>query len=184
MMNSEEGPVTVSIARRIKPGKEGEYEEWVRRIIATASEFPGHMGVDVLKPSPGTRGEYVILNRFDTYANQRNWEESSERSEFLEELLPIAEGDTRISKVSGLEFWFSLPEVPLSAAPNRHKMAVVLSVVVFVLVLLVNLIFGKWLAEVPLIFRTAIVATAQVLLLTYLVMPRVTSLLKGWLYED
>ena len=184
MSHSEEGPVTVCVARRIKPGKEDEYEQWVRRVIATASKFPGHMGVDILKPSPGTRGEYVILNRFDSYANQRNWEESPERSKFLEELLPIAEGDTRISKVSGLEFWFSLPEVPISTAPNRHKMAAVLSIVVFALVLIVNLVFGEWLQEIPLVLRTAIVATAQVLLLTYLVMPRVTSLLKAWLYGD
>jgi len=184
MADSSEGPVTVCIARRIKPGKEMLYEDWVRRIIATASTFPGHMSVDVLKPSPGTRGEYVTLNRFDTYANQRNWEESPERAKFLAELEPIAEGDTRISKVSGLEFWFSLPEVPVSATPNRHKMALVLSVVVFVLVLGVNLVFDQWLKEIPFVPRTAIVATAQVILLTYLVMPRVTSLLKGWLYRD
>jgi len=179
----EAGPVTVSIARRIRPGMEAAYEHWVRRVIATASTFPGHMGVDVLKPSPGTRGEYVIVNRFDNYANQRNWEESAQRAEFLAELAPITLGDTRIAKVSGLEFWFALPEVPASATPNRHKMALVLSVVVFVLVLAVNVVFAQWLQLIPLVPRIAIVAVAQVLLLTYVVMPRVTALLKNWLYS-
>lgn len=183
MSNAEEdGPVTVSVARRIRAGKEAAYEQWVHQVIATASTFPGHMGVDVLKPSPGTRGEYVIVNRFDNYSNQRNWEESPERAKFLEELEPIALGDTRISKVSGLEFWFSLPEVPVSAAPNRHKMALVLSVVVFALVLGVNVAFDEWLQLIPLVPRIAVVAVAQVVLLTYVVMPRVTAVLKDWLY--
>jgi antibiotic biosynthesis monooxygenase (ABM) superfamily enzyme len=61
-------------------------------------------------------------------------------------------------------------------------MAVVLSGVVFLLVLSANLLFGEQLAELPLVLRVAILSIVQVLLLTYVVMPRVTALLKRWLY--
>ncbi len=191
-MNSEKenthehdvGPVTVSIARRIKPGKEALYEEWVRKIIVVGSTFAGHRGVDVLKPSSRTGGEYVLLVRFDNYANQRAWELSEQRASCLKELEPITVGEARITKATGLETWFSLPDVPVQAPPNKHKMAFVLSVVVFILVLLVNVLFADQLAPLPMVLRIALVSVVQVLLLTYVIMPRVTALLKGWLYPS
>jgi len=179
---SETGPVTVSIARRVRPGKESEYEDWVKRIVATGSGFPGHLGVDILKPSPGTGAEYVLLVKFDSYAHQKAWESSGERAEFLRQLGELTEGEDKVVKVSGLEFWFSLPEIPAQAAPSRHKMALVLAVVVFVLVLLINLLFGKQLAVLPVVPRVALLSAVQIFLLTYVVMPRVTALLKSWLY--
>lgn len=180
---SDSGPVTVSIARHVRAGKEAEYDDWVKRIIATASRFPGHLGVDVLKPAPGSGGEYVLLTRFDSDEHQRIWEASAERAAFLAQLSLLTEGEDKVTRVSGLEFWFSLPEVPARSAPSQHKMALVLCVVVFVLVLLMNLLFGKYLAQLPLVLRVAVLSVVQVLLLTYVVMPRVTGLLKNWLYR-
>lgn len=184
MTDQTEHPVTVSIARRVIKGREPEYEAWLHRTINTAKTFPGHLGVDVLRPSTQTNGDYVLIVRFDSYAHQRDWEESKERAQLLEEIAELTEGETRVKKVSGLEFWFALPDVPASATPNRHKMALVLTLVVFTLVLLVNLLFGGWLSQFPLVPRVALVAITQVLLLTYLVMPQVTRLLRGWLYQN
>ena len=180
--NAENGPVTVSIARRILKGKEEAYETWLRRTISAAKQFPGHMGVDVLRPSAQTGGDYVLIVRFDSYAHQRDWESSETRAMLLLELGELTEGETRVKKASGIEFWFSLPEVPQNVAPSRHKMALVLSVVVFILVLLVNILFGDWLGQMSLIPRVLILALSQVLMLTYVVMPPVTRLLRHWLY--
>ncbi len=176
-------PVTVCIARRVRAGKEADYENWIKRIVVTASTFPGHMGVDILKPSEKTGGEYVLLIRYDNEQHQIAWEKSEERALFLQELGDLVEGE-KVSKVSGLELWFSLPDVPVAAAPSQHKMALVLCVVVFLLVYLVNLIFGAYLAELSLVLRVALLSIVQVVLLTYVVMPRVTGLLKNWLYNS
>lgn len=178
----EPGPVTVSIARRVRSGKEAQYEEWVSRVIATGSTFTGHAGVDVLKPSPGTGGEYILLTRFDCYENQRIWELSDERAEFLAELDQITEGDTKITRASGIEAWFLLPEVPKQAVPNKHKMTVIITVSIFLLVLLVNAVLGYWLEQLPYVFKVAAVATIQVCLLSYVILPRATVFFKPWLY--
>lgn len=124
----------------------------------------------------------MLLVRFDSYAHQKAWEDSNERAEFHRQLSELTKGEDKISKVSGLEFWFSLPEIPAQSKPSQHKMAVVLSGVVFLLVLFANLLFGEQLAELPLVLRVALLSIVQVLLLTYVVMPRVTALLKRWLY--
>lgn len=180
-MNNNE-PITTSIARRIKIGKEEKYEEWVHQIIAVGSKFSGYLGIDILKPSSGTHGEYVMLVKFDNYINQRLWEDSSERKYFLTKLNEITEGEAKIIKVSGLESWFSLPEVPMPIPPNKHKMALVIAVVVFFLVLIANVIFKPFLDQLPLIPKVAFLCITQVLLMTYIVMPIVTKILKNWLF--
>ena len=185
MNNPADTAVTVSIARKVKLGAEQEYEDWLHRISDVAMKFPGHQGVHILKPSPTTGGEYVLIVGFSSYAHQKAWEESPLRQQFLDELdeKELIEGCTKIKKVSGLEFWFTLPEIPASATPNRHKMALILIVVVFSLLVSINLVFGQWLNLLPFILKLAVMVTGQVLLMTYFVMPAITRLLKSWLYR-
>jgi len=185
MTDTENTAVTVSIARKVKKGAEQQYEDWLHRLSEVATKFPGHQGVHILKPSAQTGGDYVLIVGFNSYAHQKEWEESEQRQRFLDELdeKELIEGNTKIKKVSGLEFWFTLPEVPSSAAPNRHKMALVLMVVVFSLLVTINQLFAPWLSPLTPTLKLAIMVVGQVLLMTYLVMPAVTRLLKNWLYR-
>ena len=47
----EDPPVTAVASRRVKPGREQEFEEWVSGILAAANKFPGYLGSEVLRPS-------------------------------------------------------------------------------------------------------------------------------------
>ncbi|KAA6183177.1 antibiotic biosynthesis monooxygenase [Thiohalocapsa marina] len=176
-------PVTVSVARKVLPGQESAYEAWLKRVTATASHFPGHLGANVLRPSAATGGEYVLIYRFDTYAHARDWELSAERDALVAEVAPLVEGEAVRKRVTGLEFWFDLPSVPVTAKPPPHKMALVLVVVVFTLVYGLNRLLEPLIGGLPDWLRLLVVIIIQVLLMTYLVMPRVTRLLKGWLYR-
>lgn len=179
----EEGAVTVSISRRVKPGLEAQYEAWISGVIEAASTYPGHLGTNVLRPGPATDHEYVLIYRFDTYSNCRIWEQSALRSQWLEKLVGMVEGDPVTRRGTGLEFWFDLPELPVQTHPSPHKMALVLITVVFSLVLLLNVALGPWLEGMALWQRILTIVVLQVLLMTYLVMPRVTRLLKPWLFK-
>lgn len=174
------GPVTVSLSRRVVPGKEAAYEAWVRGITGEAVTFPGHMGVNVIRPTAAS-SEYITIFRFDNYQHSREWEESDVRAVWLDRLEGLVEGETAVEKGTGLEFWFSLPELPV-AHPSPHKMALVLLVVVYVLVLALNYLLNPMTVDWPGPARILLVALLQVLLMTYVVMPRVTRLLKGWLF--
>ena len=46
--------VTVVVSRRVFPGKEKDYDEWVRRMIDAATEAPGSTNVTMLAPEKGT----------------------------------------------------------------------------------------------------------------------------------
>jgi len=176
--------ITVSIARRVRPGKERDYERWVHHVVSKAATFPGHLGVAVLRPPPGAGGEYILIDHFETPAKQRAWENSAERAQLLRQLKGITEGHERISKGSGVEFWLPFSGPLTRHTPNRHRMAVVVSAVVFALAMLLNLLFGRYIQQIPIVPRLAILSVAQVTLLTYALMPRITALLRNWLYND
>lgn len=175
------GPVTTSIIRRVIPGRDEAYEAWLTGITADAVQFAGHMGVNIIRPGGDSR-RYVSIFRFDSFEHSQAWENSAIRQQWLSRLDGIVEGEDEIRKSTGLEFWFSLPELP-AAHPSPHKMALVLLIVVFFLVLLINHVLAPIAADWPSVVQVFLSVFCQVMLMTYLVMPRVTRLLKPWLFE-
>ena len=180
--DDQEGPVTVTVRRSVLPGREAEYEDWLRETAEDAALFPGMMGVNFIRPDRTQQKDYVSIFRFDTYRHLREWEDSAQRSDGLKRVEELIEGEAQVRKATGLEFWFNLPDVPMNKAPSPHKMALVLIVVVFVLVVSINFGFGAWLSDLPMLVRIAMVVVVQVLLMTYVIMPQVTRLLKPWLF--
>lgn len=183
-MSDSTQPVTTLIARRVRPGMEARYEDWVRRIIDVSSTWPGHQSVDVVRPTPGSGGVYLLIVRFTNSEDQQAWQASDARAAFLNELSDITDGDTSLENINGLETWFTLPGQTVLPTPSKHKMAIVITVVVFFLVLGANLLFGNFLAQLPLVPRVAVLAIVQVALLSYVIMPRVTVLLHKWLFPS
>ena len=177
-----EGPVTVSVSRRVRPGQEAAYEDWLHGVVEAASVFPGHQGVNILRPSNQTGGRYVLIYRFDSWAHAQDWEESDIRNDWVARLDGLIEGEAERKRVTGLEVWFDLPQVPAAAHAPRWKMALVLIGVVFALVYPLQLIVLPLVPGWPHWLKTLTIAVIQVLLMTYLVMPRVTALLKPWLF--
>ena len=43
-------PVTVTIERRVAPGREADFEHWANRLTQAATEFPGFLGAGLLRP--------------------------------------------------------------------------------------------------------------------------------------
>jgi antibiotic biosynthesis monooxygenase (ABM) superfamily enzyme len=57
------GPVTATVTRRVKPGHEAAYEEFLAGIGGAARAFPGYLGEEVFRPT-AAGGEYRIVYRF------------------------------------------------------------------------------------------------------------------------
>jgi uncharacterized protein len=115
-----EGAVTTTVTRRVKPGHEAAYEAFLEGIIAAASRFPGHIGVEVFRPDrPG--GEYRTVYRFDSAEHLRAWLESPERAAWLERAERHAAGPMQSRYLTGLESWFTLPSRPGRFRPRRGR---------------------------------------------------------------
>ena len=177
-------PVTVSIARRVRSGRETDFERSLEEIIPTATRFPGHMGVNVFRPSVPGQNEYVVIFKFDHVSNLRLWEDSEERNRWLERIEPLVEGEARRQVVTGLETWFTLPGQRTLTPPPRHKMAIVTWLAVYPLITAIFLFGRPLLLELPLALRTLLITALMVPAMTYLVMPGMARLFRRWLYPS
>jgi antibiotic biosynthesis monooxygenase (ABM) superfamily enzyme len=180
--DDSEGPVTTTVTRRIKPGHETAYEAFLEGIIAAASRFPGHLGVEVFRPATAAAGEYRIVYRFDTAGHLRRWLDSDEHADWLQRAEPHVAGPMRTEFLTGLESWFTLPEQPGLPAPPPYKMAILTWATIFPLITLVVVVLTPLIRTLPLVVRLGITTLATVPLMTWVVMPRVTRLLRRWLY--
>jgi uncharacterized protein len=177
----EEGPVTTTVTRSVRPGHETAYEEFLEGIVGAAGRFPGYLGVEVFRPGAGG-GEYRTVYRFDSSENLRRWLDSDERATWLERAEPHAIGPMRTQFLTGLESWFTLPGRPGTPSPPPYKMALVTWITIFPLITGLVVALEPLLEDLPLVLRLGITTAVAVPLMTWVVMPRVTRLLRGWLY--
>src|SRR5215471_3105455 len=124
---SERSEVTSVIRHNIKGGKQAVYQAWLREIVPTAANFPGHRGVNVIRP-PAGGSEYTVVLHFDTIDNLRAWLDSSQRHTLIEKVLPILAGEDNVEIKTGLEFWFTPPSRKQAARPYKQFL-VTLSVI-------------------------------------------------------
>jgi len=173
-------PVTLAIARHIRPGQEAAFEAWVKDISAAARTFDGHLAADLIRPPGPGAGEYVLIFRFASEAHYRHWEAAPERAALLERVAPLIEGEVRHDLQTGLEYWFT-PTLP--GGPPRIRQAALTVLALYPVNLLVNLLIDPylrgWLPLAPLVLFNTVLG---VLALTYLLMPRVTRLFAPWLH--
>jgi antibiotic biosynthesis monooxygenase (ABM) superfamily enzyme len=180
---TDEGPVTVIVRRRAKSGRTQEFEEWMDGITHAAMNFEGHMGVNIIRPAAGSGNpEYVIIFRFDSYQHLSQWEGSQIRNEWLRKGVDVTDGEPIVEKQTGLEFWFTPTSgAPAPVLPPRHKMAIVVTGIIFVLVSTILPQIRQVTIGLPVLLSTLVGVVIMVLLMTYVIMPLATRLLKPWL---
>lgn len=172
-------PVTVTVARKVAAGREREFEDWYDGITGAAARFPGFLGAGVLRPhTPGQ--EWHVVYRFADRPALERWEASPERAAWLRRADGFVE-ETGVHRVSGLETWFAMPG-RTAPAPPRWKMAVVTLLAIVPLVLLMNLTVLPLLSTWPLVGRTLVLSGTLTVLMTWVVMPRMTRLFRRFLY--
>jgi len=180
----DDPPVTGLVSRRVKRGREQEFEEWLSGILAAANDAPGYLGSEVLRPGDGEDDdEYKIIFRFDHASNLHAWENSEERQHWRRQAEPLVH-EEKYHVLTGLETWFTLPSKTGEPAPPRYKMAVVTWLGVFPIVMIIFSLFGHWLNLLPTLVRTLVFTAVMVTLMTYVIMPRMTRLFSFWLYPD
>ena len=168
--------IHVAITRKVLPGKEEEFKEALRQFLGESFIHGGVHGAAMITSLPGSdSNEIGILRTFadeaerDAFYNSklfRDWEAYA--SKLTEE--PV------YRPLTGLEAWFRYP-----LPPPRWKMAVASLCGVFPTSLLLSFTVGPYLQNLPIPLRVLIIAVCMVALLTWVIMPVITRLLKKWL---
>ena len=178
--HSHGDPVSLVVRRQVLPGHEAAFEELIGELIRLLSAWPGHRGTGVIRPPPG-QAEYLMVVRFDDVGHAAAWQASAQRQAWLDRLTPHLQGETSIEQQPGLEFWFTPPGSPVLAQPRRWKMLVVTLLALYPTSLLITLLVGPALAQLPLWVRAFLQAALVVSLMTYLIMPVATRAFRRWL---
>jgi hypothetical protein len=177
-------PVTVVFSWRAKPGKENEFAEWARGVTSAAAHFPGNLGAMVIHEE-GSRDFHIIVQFVNQEALQR-WLNSRERTRWHEKARDIADARTAVQQRTGLETWFYVPAHAGETVkpPPRWKQWLVSLIAVYPLVLLFQAFIVPRVADWPLWAKAAMFPLIILTLMTYVVMPIVSRLLRRWLYTS
>lgn len=170
------------VRHRVKPGMNIEYEKWLKRLMFKAAEFPGHLGVQVIRPFDGG-GDFTIAVRFHSAQEARDWQESEVRKQIAAESHKYLSQQEHFEMRSGIDFWFT----PRSMAPPRWKQWLLTTLVIWPLSVIIPLsllpVFVYLGIPNVLTIYQALFALVIVGVATYWAMPWCTSLAYKWLYS-
>ena len=193
-MSSDPGPsgssgersndtVTTVVTRTVKPDRRGDYEAWLHRLLTEAEGVDGFAGAEVHPPAPGASPAiYTSVFRFDSVDQLRAFEASDLRRRAMDDVVDLVEADAVWETHTGLELWFDPPPGTVVPQPVRWRMALVLGVVVYVLVLLFGTIASATIGGLPFPLRLALVIAVEIVLMTYVILPWLTRRLARWIY--
>jgi antibiotic biosynthesis monooxygenase (ABM) superfamily enzyme len=171
-------PIHVAITRRVRPGRETEFQQGLHDFIQRSFNESGVLGASILTPPPGSGSrEYGILRTFANEQERDAFYDSPLFKEWREWAKTMTEGEPEYRQLHGLEAWFRSP----GAHPPRWKMALMTLLGVYPTSLLLTLTLGKVVHTWPVATRSLAIAVAMVALLTWVVMPFLTRMFRGWL---
>lgn len=174
------GPVTVVVTRDVVPGRERDFDEWVHLVVSEAVRFGG-LGASVITPDArSTPARRVVVCRFANEDSVRAWEGSEERKRLMQEAEAFS--TPHFQRATGLETWFTLPGEGAMVPPPRWKMALVTLIGIYPPVVALLALVVPRVEAWPLLARAAVIPLVLVPLLTYVIMPLLSRLLRLWLY--
>ncbi|SDW97073.1 antibiotic biosynthesis monooxygenase [Marinobacter mobilis] len=177
-------PLTVVVSRRVKDRDKIAFERLSSQMTERASGFPGYLGAALFRPSAPDDPEYRIVFRFRDRESLSCWETSNERNELLGEIESLLIQPSEREVTEGIVAWFTRPGRNPVQPPPRYKMTIVSWLALYPAVTLVFVLFGDLLTQVPLLARTALVTGVVMLLMSYVLMPRMTRWFSFWLFPD
>lgn len=176
--------VALIITHTVKASQQKRYEAWLTNILSTVSSFPGYLGREILRPTQGTR-TYTTVVRFDSYEHLHAWVESDARHSFVSQVSDLLEKGDAHEIRTGIDFWFTPEGV---RPPKPWKQFLLTLSAVYPLSLIIPSLFSPFFPVAPILGHPLIsgllIAATLTALLTFVIMPHYTRLVKRWLYEE
>lgn len=174
---------TLVIQHWVGRGKSDEYEQWLGRIMPVSQSYPGHLGANVIRPTDADQ-PYTIVLRFDTIEHLEAWARSDRRKQLVAEIGHLLVAPDTFDVHTGAAFWFT-PTVAGTKSPVRWKQALLTLAVIYPLTIVIPVLLKPLLAALSWtggrLVDGFIAVAIIVVLVVYLIMPRLTRWLAAWL---
>lgn len=181
--NGQPRSVALIITHTIKAGEEKPYEVWLTEIQREVSHRHGYLGREIFRPAHGSR-KYTSILRFDTLDNLNAWAESETRQRYVNQVKHLLETGDQVEIQTGVDFWFT-PEGMRPPKPWKQFLLTLTAVYPLSLAIprLLRFLFQIAPSFEHELIKALLMAAILTGLLTFVVMPRYTRLVKRWLYE-
>src|SRR5919198_1964541 len=173
---------TTVICRKIRPGHEKDYNDWVQRYLTLVRKAPGYLGTTIIIPGGSKSPLRYIIRCFADKAAMERWDNSEESLKLIEEANNYSIRHYETS--TGLETWFTLPDLKTlsQSPPPKWKMAIVIFFAAYAISSVSRSILNPYIGEWPLLGNAVIYTVILVVSLTYFALPIANRLLRRWLY--
>lgn len=176
------GTAALVITHDVKAGEEARYEKWLADILHEVGGKPGYLGREIFRPAPGTN-TYTSVVRFVSAKQLNDWVASDARRDFVARASGLLEEGDRHEIRTGVDFWFTPKGSP---APARWKQFLLTTSAVYPLSLIIPRLLAPLFEAAPALGHRLVAALlmAAILtgLLTFVVMPPYTRLMRRWLF--
>jgi hypothetical protein len=97
---ADRGRATVVVARRVAPGRDLEFQRWLKRLRRAVEKAPGYAGAAFHPPQAQHPDEWLIAYSFDDAAALERWLDSPERAELIDESSTLIRGEPREQRIA------------------------------------------------------------------------------------
>ena len=172
--------VTVTAVHNVAYGREADFFAWVNSLLLHAETSPNFLGGGLLGP-PDAGGEWHVIYRWVDQESANWWEDVATQGGWMNRAESFAQ-PVQVQQTTGLRAWFD-KRAQAPSPPPKWKMALVTLTAVFPPVLLFNVALIPHLLGLPVVLRTLTLCIGVTVVVTWVMMPRLTRLLKGWLQQ-
>jgi antibiotic biosynthesis monooxygenase (ABM) superfamily enzyme len=174
-------PVTLSFSFTVNKGKEQEFEKWAHEITNAVTHFEGHLGSNWIRTGSNS---YIVIVKFLDLADSHRWLNSTIRKKLITRVRPFVtkQNTGKVQDVTGLETWFTLPGRATIKPPPRWKMVIATMIGIYPIGLFYQAFLLGYFRTIPLLLRPVALSLVLTPVLTYVIMPQLTRLLRGFLY--
>ena len=107
---SKAEPIVFVVTRRVRPGCEGDFEQWIGRMGEAEMALPGFLGREDIPPQPDGQDTWTHVIRFASLEDQRAWFADPLYASLIEEVKPMCMEVHRTNPITGFGAWFVPPE--------------------------------------------------------------------------
>ncbi|MFL6364965.1 MAG: hypothetical protein ACJ719_07145 [Nitrososphaeraceae archaeon] len=182
MAREYQNEATTVICRKIRPGHEKDYNDWVQRYLTFERKAPGYLGTTIIIAGGSKSPLRYIIRRFADKSAMERWDNSEQSLKLIEEANNYSTRQYETS--TGLETWFTLPDLKTlsQSPPARWKMAIVIFFAAYAISAISRYILNPFTGQWPLLGNAVIYTAILVISLTYFALPIANRLLRRWLY--
>ncbi|MGI9607120.1 MAG: antibiotic biosynthesis monooxygenase [Acidimicrobiales bacterium] len=179
-MGAGDDPVTAVASFRVRPDHEAAFEQGFDELLDVIEEFDGFLRAQLFPPVEGVQNDTVIVFSFGSREQLDSWLDSEERRAGLAGLDEHIEGERQVNVVGGFGGWFTA--AGSTAKITTWKQAAIVLLALYPTVLVLNELFDEVMPDnVPYLLDVLIGLVLSVAILSWIVMPRLTRALEGWL---